>query len=154
MATSSPNRSVPLKTRPIATQLCEGGHVRVNGRDAKASTRVKAGDRVQARIADRDREVEVVTVIESRVGAPIAVACGIFLAEFGQNRLGTILRFLVDVLAGMPSITIGLFLYGLVVLPNRQFMAIAGALALAIILLPIVARVTEEMTPISPAPSL
>ena len=64
-----------VKTRPIATQLCEGGHVRVNGRDAKASTRVKAGDRVQARIADRDREVEVVTVIESRVGAPIAVTC-------------------------------------------------------------------------------
>lgn len=79
------------------------------------------------------------------IGAPMAIGCGIYLAEYGQNRLGTVLRFLVDVLAGMPSITIGLFLYGLVVLPNRQFMAIAGALALAIILLPIVARVTEEM---------
>lgn len=79
------------------------------------------------------------------IGAPIAIGCGVFLAEYGQNRLGTVLRFLVDVLAGMPSITIGLFMYALIVLPNQQFMAIAGALALAIILLPIVARITEEM---------
>ena len=79
------------------------------------------------------------------IGAPIAIGCGVFLAEYGQNRLGTVLRFLVDVLAGMPSITIGLFMYGLVVLPNKRFMAIAGALALAVILLPIVARITEEM---------
>ncbi|MEI6135995.1 MAG: phosphate ABC transporter permease PstA [Chloroflexota bacterium] len=79
------------------------------------------------------------------IGAPIAIGCGIFLAEYGQNRLGTVLRFLVDVLAGMPSITIGLFMYALIVLPNKRFMAIAGALALAVILLPIVARITEEM---------
>jgi ribosome-associated heat shock protein Hsp15 len=64
-----------VKTRPVATQLCEGGHVRVNGRDAKPSTRVRVGDRVQARIADRDRDVEVVRVIEARVGAPVAVTC-------------------------------------------------------------------------------
>lgn len=64
-----------VKTRPIATQLCDAGHVRINGRDAKASAKVKVGDRVEARIADRDRVVEVVTVIESRVGAPVAVTC-------------------------------------------------------------------------------
>ena len=64
-----------VKTRPIATQLCDAGHVRINGRDAKASTRVKAGDRVEARIADHDRVVEVVKVIEARVGAPVAVTC-------------------------------------------------------------------------------
>ena len=79
------------------------------------------------------------------IGAPVAIGCGVFLAEYGQNRLGTVLRFLVDVLAGMPSITIGLFMYALIVLPNKQFMALAGALSLAIILLPIVARITEEM---------
>jgi phosphate transport system permease protein len=83
--------------------------------------------------------------LATAIGAPIAIACGVFLAEYGQNRLGTVLRFLVAVLAGMPSITIGLFMSGLVVLPNKQFMAIAGALALAVILLPIVARITEEM---------
>jgi ribosome-associated heat shock protein Hsp15 len=64
-----------VKTRPLATQLCEGWHVHVNGRDAKASTRIRAGDRVQARIADRDRDVEVVRVIEARVGAPVAATC-------------------------------------------------------------------------------
>jgi ribosome-associated heat shock protein Hsp15 len=64
-----------VKTRPQATELCDGAHVRVNGRDAKASTRIKVGDRIEARIADRDRIVEVVRVIESRVGAPIAVTC-------------------------------------------------------------------------------
>jgi len=64
-----------VKTRPIATQLCDAGHVQINGRDAKASTKVKVGDRVKAFIADRDREVEVVVVIESRVGAPVAVTC-------------------------------------------------------------------------------
>ncbi len=64
-----------VKTRPIATQLCEGGHVRVNGHSARPSTRIKPGDRVEARIADRDRIVEVVRVIETRVGAPVAITC-------------------------------------------------------------------------------
>ena len=64
-----------LKTRPLATQLCDAGHVRVNGRDAKASTKIKVGDRIEARIGDRDRIVEVVRVIESRVGASVAVTC-------------------------------------------------------------------------------
>jgi ribosome-associated heat shock protein Hsp15 len=64
-----------VKTRPMATQLCEGGHVQVNGRDAKPSTRIRAADRVQVRVADRQRDVEVVRVIEARVGAPVAVTC-------------------------------------------------------------------------------
>ena len=64
-----------VKTRPLATRLCEAGHVRVNGAPAKPSTKVRAGDRVEARIADRERVVEVVRPIESRVGAPVAVTC-------------------------------------------------------------------------------
>lgn len=64
-----------VKTRPMATQLCDGGHVRVNGSPAKPSTKVRAGDRVEARIADRERVVEVVRPIESRVGAPVAATC-------------------------------------------------------------------------------
>lgn len=64
-----------VKTRPLATQLCSGGHVLVNGAPAKPSTRVRAGDRVEARIADRDRVLEVVRPIESRVGAPLAATC-------------------------------------------------------------------------------
>ena len=61
-----------VKTRPLATRLCDGGHVLVNGLPAKPSTKVRAGDRVEALIADRERIVEVVRPIESRVGAEVA----------------------------------------------------------------------------------
>jgi len=64
-----------VKTRPLATRLCEAGHVRVNGSPAKPSAKVRAGDRVEAFIADRERVVEVVRTIESRVGAPVAATC-------------------------------------------------------------------------------
>ena len=64
-----------VKTRPLATRLCEAGHVRVNGSPAKPSTKVRTGDRVEALIAERERVVEVVRPIESRVGAPVAVTC-------------------------------------------------------------------------------
>ena len=64
-----------VKTRPMATQLCEGGHVRINGTAAKPSAKVRAGDRVEALIATRQRNVEVVHAIENRVGAPVAVTC-------------------------------------------------------------------------------
>ena len=64
-----------VKTRPIATQLCEAGHVRVNGNPAKPSSKVRAGDVVHALIAERERIVEVVRPIESRVGAPVAATC-------------------------------------------------------------------------------
>jgi ribosome-associated heat shock protein Hsp15 len=64
-----------VKTRPMATKLCDAGHVLVNGITAKPSTKVQAGDRVDALIAGRERIVEVVRPIESRVGAPVAVTC-------------------------------------------------------------------------------
>jgi phosphate transport system permease protein len=84
------------------------------------------------------------------IGVPIAIGCGVFLAEYGQNKLGLVIRFLVDVMAGIPSITVGIFVYGLIVLPQKQFTAFAGAVALAIILLPVVARITEEMVLLVP----
>ena len=64
-----------VKTRPLATRLCDGGHVLVNGSPAKPSTKVRAGDRLEALIADRQRIVEVVRPIESRVGATVAATC-------------------------------------------------------------------------------
>jgi ribosome-associated heat shock protein Hsp15 len=64
-----------VKTRPMATQLCDGGHVRVNGHPAKPSTKVHAGDLVYALIAGRERTLEVVQPIESRVGAAVAATC-------------------------------------------------------------------------------
>jgi ribosome-associated heat shock protein Hsp15 len=62
-------------SRSQATAVCHAGHVRVNDRPAKPATQVDVGDRIQARLYDRDRVVEVVRVIEQRVGAPIAVEC-------------------------------------------------------------------------------
>jgi ribosome-associated heat shock protein Hsp15 len=62
-------------TRSKATELCRGGHVTVNGAPAKPATSVKVGDRVEARIAQRQRIVEVTNVITTRVGPPIAVTC-------------------------------------------------------------------------------
>lgn len=79
------------------------------------------------------------------IGVPVAVGCGVFLSEFGQNRAGTVVRFLIEVMAGIPSITVGLFIYGLVVARQHHFSGLAGSLALAILLVPIVARITEEM---------
>src|SRR3954465_6841406 len=64
-----------VKTRPMGTQLCEGGHVRVNGNPAKPSTKVRAGDVIHALIAERERIVEVVRPIETRVGAPAPAEC-------------------------------------------------------------------------------
>jgi ribosome-associated heat shock protein Hsp15 len=64
-----------VKTRPMATQLCEGGHVKVNGNPAKPSTKVHSGDVVHALIAARERIVEVVKPIETRVSAPVAATC-------------------------------------------------------------------------------
>jgi ribosome-associated heat shock protein Hsp15 len=64
-----------VKTRPQATELCDGGHVRINGSGAKPSSKVRPGDRVEALIAGRERIVEVVRPIESRVGAAVAVTC-------------------------------------------------------------------------------
>jgi len=64
-----------VKTRPMATQLCEGGHVKVNGTQAKPSTKVRAGDTVHALIAERQRILEVIRPIEQRVGAAVAATC-------------------------------------------------------------------------------
>jgi phosphate transport system permease protein len=79
------------------------------------------------------------------MGLPPAIATGVFLAEYGRDRVGFVIRFLVDVLAGVPSITIGIFVYTAVVLTMGKYSAFAGGIALALIMLPIVARVTEEM---------
>src|ERR1700756_3216083 len=83
--------------------------------------------------------------IASIFGVPIGIGAGIYLAEYGRNRLGQLVRFTADVLNGVPSIVIGLVAYGLVVVPQRHFSAFAGGVALAIMMVPTVARTTEEM---------
>ena len=85
------------------------------------------------------------------LGVPLGVLTGVYLAQSRDTRLPWITRFLADVLNGVPSIVIGLFAYALLVLPMRRFSAVAGAAALAIIMLPIVARTSEEMVRLVPA---
>src|SRR2546422_10345450 len=89
--------------------------------------------------------------LASLLGLPIGILGGVYLAESRDRRLPWIVRFLADVLNGVPSIVIGIFAYGLVVLPMRRFSALAGAVALAVIMLPIVVRASEEL--VRPVPA-
>jgi phosphate transport system permease protein len=83
-------------------------------------------------------------------GVPAGVLAGVYLSEFGQTRVGRAVRFCTDVMAGVPSIVAGLFIYALVVVPMRRFSAIAGGLALAMLMLPTVTRTTEELLKLVP----
>jgi len=87
----------------------------------------------------------IILGIASLFGVPIGIAAGVYLAEFGRNRLGKLVRFTSDVLNGVPSIVVGLVAYSLVVIPQGHFSAFAGGVALAIMMIPTVTRTTEEM---------
>jgi len=79
------------------------------------------------------------------VGIPIGVLGGVYLAEYGSGQVNSVLRFLADVLNGIPSITWGVVVYGLIVLRFKGFSAYAGGLALALIMIPLILRTTEEV---------
>jgi phosphate transport system permease protein len=83
--------------------------------------------------------------IASVFGVPLGIGAGIYLAEFGRNRLGDAIRFTADVLNGVPSIVIGIVAYAIVVLYQKHFSALAGGVALAIMMVPTICRTTEEM---------
>ncbi len=84
------------------------------------------------------------------IGIPIGVLGGVYLAEYGSARINSILRFLADVLNGVPSITWGVVVYGLVVLRFKGFSAYAGGLALGLIMIPLILRTTEEVVLLVP----
>ncbi len=93
-----------------------------------------------------------VNVIALLAGTPVGIGAGMWLAEYAQrNALGTIIRFLNDILLSAPSIVLGLFVYALVVRPLGHFSALAGGLALALIVLPVVVRTTDEMLRLVPS---
>lgn len=92
----------------------------------------------------------VLLTLSSAFGLPIGIAVGIYLSEIGKGRVGDVVRFIVDTLTGVPSIVIGVFVYAIVVLPLKHFSAFAGGVALALIMVPIVARTTEEMLRLVP----
>ncbi|MGK9369638.1 phosphate ABC transporter permease PstA [Melioribacter sp. Ez-97] len=88
--------------------------------------------------------------IGGAIGLPVGIMSGVYLAEFGKNKFGQLLRFLTDVLSGVPSIVVGVVAYTLVVIPMKQFSALAGGVALAILMIPTITRTTEEMIKLVP----
>jgi len=83
--------------------------------------------------------------LASLLGVPLGIGAGIYLAEYGRNRFGDAIRFTADVLNGVPSIVIGIVAYAIVVLRQKHFSALAGGVALAIMMIPTISRTTEEM---------
>lgn len=83
--------------------------------------------------------------VASLIGIPWGIAGGIYLSEYGRNRFGNVIRFTADVLNGVPSIVTGIAVYGLVVVTQKHFSALAGGIALGIMMIPIIMRATEEM---------
>jgi phosphate transport system permease protein len=95
----------------------------------------------------------ILLAIAGAVAVPVGITCAVYLAEYPKSRLSWGARFAADILNGVPSIVIGIFAYVIVVLPFRHFSALAGGFALAVMMIPIVVRTTEELLHLVP-PSL
>jgi phosphate transport system permease protein len=92
----------------------------------------------------------VMLSISSLIGVPLGMAIGVYLSEFGRGPVAGVVRFLVDMLTGLPTIIFGLFIWVFVVVPAGTFSGLAGGLALSIIMVPTVARATEEILRLVP----
>src|SRR5215831_4715613 len=88
--------------------------------------------------------------IAAAIAVPIGVAAGVYLAEYGRGRFASVVRYVADVLGGVPSIVVGVAAYGLVVVPMGRFSALAGGVALALLMLPTIIRSTEEVVRLVP----
>ena len=87
----------------------------------------------------------LILAVASLIGVPLGIGSGIYLAEYGRNRFGDVIRFTADVLNGVPSIVVGITVYSLIVIRQKHFSAFSGGVALGIMMIPTVARATEEM---------
>ena len=92
----------------------------------------------------------LILVIASMFGIPLGIGAGIYLAEYGKSRYAQAVRFTADVLNGVPSIVMGIAIYALVVIPQGHFSAFSGGVALGIMMIPTIARATEEMLSMVP----
>lgn len=93
----------------------------------------------------------MITVIATAIGVPAGIMAGTYLSEYGKkSKVASVVRFLADILVSAPSIVIGVFVYALLVKPFGGFSAIAGSVALSIIMLPVVIRTAEEMLKLVP----
>lgn len=108
------------------------------------------GTQVVGGIANAIEGSAVMVVIGSAIAVPLGVGAGIYFSEWPESRISFISSFTNDVLAGFPTITLGIFVYIAVVAPTRTFSAVAGATSLAIVMIPLVARTTEESLKIVP----
>jgi phosphate transport system permease protein len=88
--------------------------------------------------------------IAALFAVPVGGICGVHLAEYPLTKFSSVVRFAADVLNGVPSIVVGIFVYGLLVLPVKRFSAIAGGVALGLLMIPIVVRTTEELLRLVP----
>ncbi|MBV9079947.1 MAG: phosphate ABC transporter permease PstA [Elusimicrobia bacterium] len=91
-----------------------------------------------------------VLAVACLIGLPVGVFGAVYLAEFGNNRIGFAIRYCADVLNGVPSIVVGIFAYAICVLPMKHFSALSGSVALAVILIPLVLRTAEEFIRLVP----
>jgi phosphate transport system permease protein len=87
----------------------------------------------------------VILAVSCGIGVPLGIGAGIYLAEYGRGRLATLVRFTADVLNGVPSIVMGIAIYALVVVRQKHFSALAGSIALGMMMIPTITRATEEM---------
>jgi len=87
----------------------------------------------------------MILLFASMIGVPLGIGCGVFLAEYGRNKYGNVIRFTADVLNGVPSIVIGTTAWALVVVTQKHFSMLAGSVALGIMMIPTIARTTEEV---------
>ncbi len=87
----------------------------------------------------------ILTSLGSLLAVPVGILSGIYMSEYDGTRFAAVIRFAADTLNGVPSIVIGVFVYGVAVLPFKQFSAFAGGLALGIMMIPIISRTTEEL---------
>jgi phosphate transport system permease protein len=92
----------------------------------------------------------IIVGLAALIGVPVGVGAGLYLAEYGAGRLGFIVRFIADVLNGTPSIVVGIVAWTFIVRPTHRFSALAGSVALAILMIPMLARTTEEMVRLVP----
>jgi phosphate transport system permease protein len=95
----------------------------------------------------------ILTVLAVLIGTPIGILAGTYMAEYGRHdRLSSVVRFINDILLSAPSIVVGLFIYEVMVAPMGHFSGLAGAVALAVIVIPVVVRTTEDMLILVPNP--
>lgn len=92
----------------------------------------------------------IIVGVAGLIGLPIGIGTGLYLAEYGSGRLGWIVRFVADVMNGTPSIVVGIFAWTWLVKPMGHFSALAGSAALAVLMVPMIARTTEEMVRLVP----